>query len=209
MYDALYNNNYPLAISLGYLINRDFPIFPILSFAIYGSILGLSLAKGEDKHKIAKLWLRFAAIIIIFGIVFLVISLSLGFYAWNFIRFIQLGVYFLIIVALLSAIDFKPEDKQKKILERYRPVMWFGRTSLTILVLEVPLAEIFRLFLSLIYPNWVNDLFICVLFGLFNLAMWGIILFFWKKKNFKGSLEWLGAQIVKKASRASKKSKDQ
>jgi hypothetical protein len=39
--------------------------------------------------------------------------------------------------------------------------------------------------------------------------MWGIILFFWKKKNFKGSLEWLGAQIVKKASRRSKKSKAQ
>jgi len=207
MYDALDNNNFPLAIGLGYLIHRDFPIFPILSFAVYGSILGLSLAKGEDKPKIAKLWLRFAAIIILSGVVFLVISLSFGFYAWNFVRFIQLGVYFLILVALLSAIDFKHEDKQKKILERYTPVMWFGRTSLTILVLEVPLAEIFRLILSLIYPGWVNDLFTCVLFGLFNLVMWGIILFLWEKIKFKGSLEWLGAQLVKKASRTTTKSK--
>ena len=208
MYDALDKNNFLLAISLGYLIHRDFPIFPILSFAIFGSIMGLSLAREEDKHGIAKLWLIFAAIIITVGVILLAISLSLGLFIWNFARFIQLGVYFLIVVSLLFAIDYKPEDKQEKILKKCTPILWFGRTSLTILVLEVPLAEIFRIFLSLIYPGWVDDFLACLLFGLFNLAIWGVILYFWKNKNFKGSLEWIGAQLVKKVSTGTKKIKD-
>lgn len=209
MYDALDSYNYPLAIGLGYLIHRDFPIFPILSFAIYGSILGLSLVRGEDKRDIIKQWLIFASIIITFGVILLCIFLSNSLVAWNFIRFIQLGVYFLIIIVLLYAIDFKPEEKQDKILKNSTIIMWFGRTSLTILVLEVPLAEIFRLILSLIYPGWVNDFIACVLFGLFNLIIWGIILFFWKNKHFKGSLEWIGARLVKKASGSTKEIKVQ
>ena len=208
MYDALYKNNYPLAISLGYLINRDIPIFPILSFAIYGSILGLSLARGEDKHNIIKHWLIFAMIIITIGVILLSIFLPLFLYAWNAVKFIQLGVYFLIIIVLLYTIDFKPKDKQEKKVKNTSLIMWFGRTSLTILVLEVPLAEIFRLILSLFYPGWVNDFIACLLFGFFNLIIWGIILFFWKNKNFKGSLEWTGAQLVKKAARGTKKNKD-
>lgn len=205
MYDALDNNNFPLAISLGYLIHRDFPIFPILSFAIYGSSLGLSLAREENKRSIIKRWLIFASVIITIGVILLTIALSFQIEAWNFVRFIQLGVYFLIIVGLLYAVDFKSEDKQQKILKNLTPIIWFGRTSLTILVLEVPLAEIFRLILSLIYPGWVNDLLACLLFGLFNLAIWGIILFFWKNKNFRGSLEWIGAQLVKQSSKNRKK----
>jgi hypothetical protein len=208
MYGALDSKNYPLAIVLGYLIHREFPIFPILSFAIFGAILGLSLAREEDKRNIAKLWLIFATIIITTGVILLGVSLSLELYVWNFIRFIQLGVYFLIIIALLFAIDFKPEDKQEKILKKCTLITWFGKTSLTILVLEVPLAELFRKILSLLYPGWVNDLFACFLFGLFNLAIWGVILFFWKKKDFKGSFEWIGAQLVKKASGGTKKGKD-
>ena len=204
MYDALDNNNFTLAITIGYLINRDFPIFPILSFAIYGSILGLSLARGEHKQNIIRIWLIFALIIITFGGISLLIALSFNLFAWNFVRFIQLGVYFLIIVGLLTGIDFKHEDKQERILKKVTPIMWFGRTSLTILVLEVPLAEIFRVFLNMIYSGWVNDIFACTLFGLFNLGIWGIILYFWKNISFKGSLEWCGARLVKMASKSRK-----
>jgi len=121
----------------------------------------------------------------------------------------QLGTYFMIIILLLNLIDFKPKEKQEKIVKNFTPVMRFGRTSLTIFVLEAFVAAIFHFIYDLIVPGWNGELIMVLLFGVFNLALWWVILLFWEKKEFKGSIEWLGGQIIRKLSgTTSKKTQD-
>lgn len=196
MYDAFDNGNYFLALILALLIANQFPIFPILGFAIFGTILGLQLAGEEDEKRILRCWLRFALLIAIIGFVLLITFLFQGLFNMNFIRFIQLGFYFFVIIILLKTIDFKTEEKQEKILKRTTPILRFSRVSLTIFILETAIAEIFHFFLDYLIPGWTSNIFMILIFGVFNLALWWIILIFWEKKDFKGSIEWIGARIV-------------
>ena len=204
MYDAFDNGNYVLALVLALLVADFFPIFPILGFACFGAILGLQLAGEEDKKKITKFWLRFALIIVIIGIFLLITFLGQGLFNMNFIRFIQLGFYFFVIVILLKLVDFKSEEKQEKILKKTTPIFRFSRVSLTIFVLEAAIAETFHFLLDYIIPGWNSDILVVLLFGVFNLALWWVILIFWEKKDFKWSVEWMGAQLMQKLSGKSK-----
>jgi amino acid transporter len=112
----------------------------------------------------------------------------------------QLGVYLMIIIILLRLIDFKSEDKQEKIVEKVSPIIMFGRASLTIFVFEAFVATIFHVFLDFINPKWNTEAYTVLIFGLFNLAFWWVILYFWRKKDFKGSVEWTGVYIIRKLS---------
>ena len=204
IYDAFDNGNYLLALILALLVADSFPIFPILGFAFFGAILGIQLAKGEDEKKIIKSWTKFALLILITGFVLLMVFGSQGYFNMNFIRFIQLGFYFFIIIILLKVVDFKPEEKQEKILSRTKSIFRFSRVSLTIYVFESAIAVIFHFFLDYMIPGWNNDILNILLFGVFNLVLWWIILIFWEKKDFKGSIEWMGAQLMQKLSGKSK-----
>jgi hypothetical protein len=67
-------------------------------------------------------------------------SESQGLFHFNFIRFIQLGFYFFIIVILLKTIDFQTEEKQEKVVRKTTPILRFGIISLTIFVFETVIA---------------------------------------------------------------------
>ena len=199
MYNAFDNGNYVLAVVLALLVADYFPIFPILGFAFFGAILGLQLAAGEDQKKITNFWLRFCLIIVIIGVLLVAISISQGLFNFNFIRFIQLGFYFFIIVILLKTFDFQTEEKQEKRVRKTTPILRFGRVSLTIFVFETVIATTINFFIiDYLIPGWNNEIIFILLIGVFNLALWWVILIFWEKKNFKGSIEWISAQLVKK-----------
>ena len=117
----------------------------------------------------------------------------------------QLGVYIMIIIILLRLVDLKSEEKQKKITKNLSPVIMFGRASLTIFVLEAFLATIFHVILNLIIPGWNTEPFVVLIFGIFNLAVWWIILHFWQKIEFKGSVEWMGVYVIRKLSGSGRK----
>ena len=106
----------------------------------------------------------------------------------------------MIIIILLRLVDLKSEEKQEKIAKKFSPVIMFGRASLTIFVLEAFLATIFNVILNLIIPGWNTEAYVVLIFGIFNLAVWWIILHFWQKKDFKGSVEWMGGYVVRKLS---------
>ena len=78
----------------------------------------------------------------------------------------------------------------------------FGRASLTIFVFEAFIATVFHVILDLIVPGWNTEVYVVLIFGFFNLAFWYVVLYFWKKKDFKGSVEWTGGYIIKKLSKS-------
>lgn len=199
MYDAFDNGNYVLALVLALLVADYFPIFPILGFAFFGAVMGLQLAAGEDQKKISNYWLKFCLIIIIIGIVLVAISISQGLFNFNFIRFIQLGFYFFIIVILLKTFDFQTEEKLEKRVRKTTPLLRLGRVSLTIFVFETVIAATINFFIiDYLIPGWKNNILFILLIGVLNLALWWVLLIYWEKKNFKGSIEWIGTQLVKK-----------
>jgi hypothetical protein len=199
--DLFVSGNYLLGFLLALLVSPYFPIFPIVAYALLGGIIGISLARDEKKRNITIIWLVFGFALLSIGNYILISALTrFHFYNYNFVRFMQLGVYIMIIIVLLRLVDLKSEEKQEKIAKRFSPVIMFGRASLTIFVLEAFLATLFRVILNLINPKWNTEAYVVLIFGIFNLAVWWIILHFWQKKDFKGSVEWMGGYVVRKLS---------
>ena len=199
--DLFINGNYLGGFLLALLISPYFPIFPIIAYALLGGILGISLATDEKKRNLTIIWLVLGFVLLSIGnYLLLTFLLRYSIYNYNFVRFMQLGVYLMIIILLLRLIDFKPEEKQERIAKKLSPIILFGRASLTIFVFEAFIATIFHIILDLIVPGWNTEAYVVLIFGFFNLAFWGIVLYFWEKKDFKGSIEWTGVYIVRKLS---------
>ena len=199
--DLFVSGNYLLGFLLALLVSPYFPIFPIVAYALLGGIIGISLARDEKKRNITIIWLVFGfALLSIGNYILLSALIRFSFYNYNFVRFMQLGVYIMIIIVLLRLVDLRSEEKQEKIAKKFSPVIMFGRVSLTIFVFEAFLATIFHVILNLIIPGWNTEPLVVLIFGIFNLAVWWIILHFWQKKDFKGSVEWMGGYVVRKLS---------
>jgi len=199
--DLFVSGNDLLGFLLALLVSPYFPIFPILAYALLGGIIGISLARDEKKRNITITWLVIGFALLSIGNYILISALTrFSFYNYNFVRFMQLGVYIMIIIILIRVIDLKPQEKQEKIAKKFSPVIMFGRASLTIFVLEAFLATIFHVILNLIIPGWNAEPFVVLIFGIFNLAVWWVILHFWQKKDFKGSVEWMGGYVIRKLS---------
>jgi len=204
--DLFVSGNYLLGFLLALLVSPYFPVFPIVAYALLGGIIGISLARDEKKRNITIIWLAFGFALLSIGNYILISALTrFHFYNYNFVRFMQLGVYIMIIIILLRLVDLKSEEKQEKIAKNFSPVIMFGRASLTIFVLEAFLATLFHVILNLIIPGWNTEAYVVLIFGIFNLAVWWIILHFWQKKDFKGSVEWMGGYVVRKLSGFSRK----
>jgi hypothetical protein len=199
--DLFVDGNYLLGFLLALFVSPYFPIFPILAYALLGGIIGLSLARDETKRNITIIWIVIGFVMLSVGNYILISALTrYSFYNYNFVRFMQLGVYIMIIIIMIRLIDLKSEEKREKIAKKLSPIIMFGKASLTIFVLEAFLATIFHVILNLIIPGWNTEPFVVLIFGIFNLAVWWIILHFWQKKDFKGSVEWMGVYVVRKLS---------
>jgi len=207
--DLFVSGNYLLGFLLALFVSPYFPIFPIVAYALLGGIIGISLARDEKKRNITIIWLVFGfALLSIGNYILLSALIRFSFYNYNFVRFMQLGVYIMIIIVLLRLVDLRSEEKQEKIAKKFSPVIMFGRVSLTIFVFEAFLATIFHVILNLIIPGWNTEPLVVLIFGVFNLAVWWIILHFWQKKDFKGSVEWMGGYVVRKLSGFGRKEDD-
>ena len=119
-----------------------------------GAALGLSLAAGEGRDEIKKHWSLFAAGIIIAGILLAVIFLLQGRLVLNFARYVHLGIYVILTLVLLYQIDFKPQEQKEHILARFAPIRRFGKVTLTIFIVETPLAMILHLIPNIVFPGW-------------------------------------------------------
>jgi len=207
--DLFKSGNYLVGFLLALLVSPYFPIFPILAYALLGCMIGISLARDDKKRNITIIWLVFGfAMLSIGNYILLFFLIRFHFYNYNFVRFMQLGVYIMIIIILLRLIDFRPEEKQERIVKRLSPIIMFGRVSLTIFVLEAFVATVFHVILNLIAPGWNTEAYVVLIFGIFNLAFWWLLLHFWQKKDFKGSVEWMGIYIVRKLTSSGRKEGD-
>jgi hypothetical protein len=114
---------------------------------------------------------------------------------WYFKTHLELGIFMLVLLVMLGM------EKGKDTKPSF--VGWFSRVSLTIYLFETPLSEIVRLAALRIVPGWNMTINGCLLFGSVNVIIWIIILSYWRKWDFRYSLEyfWVRSFAGKRSSK--------
>jgi len=202
---AVSSGNFLAAIFLSPLFIGSKPIFPHLAYGLFGAYFGIAFAqKDEEPQKILRLMLWFWSILLFIGITLLTICITLEisdtwYYAWGE-KLFHLGFYFFLFWLGMKFIDYQPEDIKDKQMKWLKPLVTFGRVSLTVYLLEGSLAAGLQRFIEPLWAGWNSSFGNAALFGLINLAVWVVVISLWKRVDFAGSLEWTSAWLVKRLS---------
>ena len=195
--------NWPAVLALFWLVNKNNPVLPYLAFGLLGSWLGIRLEDGKPRRPV--FWLGLALLLTGVGLyVFLpdtMLQRSIDM-KWYSIMVMQLGLFLLMILAALAALDRQPAVAavqtgwSKLIGLVVRFITRFGHAGLTAFFLESIVAALVWRLLNLIVPGIRLGIGSALLFGLILALSWGFGLLFWERRHYVGSIEFLYGQIV-------------
>ena len=199
---ALEMKNYLLATFFSFTIANPYPLLPYLAYGIFGAMIGMMIYQGRNKLlKIVVVPLGILFLIYgLFGMMNFEKTISTPDYFWYFKTNFELGVFMLLLV--FAVLFLEPKFN---LTNKLSVIKWFSRVSLTIYILETTTSEIFRIALLRVWPSWNQTINGCLLFGGLNVVLWIVILYFWKKINFKYSLEYYWVLFFNKIGKSSTK----
>lgn len=202
------------AVPLALLVNDPNPVFPFFAYGLFGAIVGAALARGEPRRSLYLLMGVSGLVLLAVGGISLAVQggvvLAEREEIWGqspmyfaSLAYLLLGLFAWMLIGLLAAFDPGPESKRAPWRPRWlRPILRFGRLSLTVFMLEGILAMALRLVLDAIVPGWNVSLSAVLVFALANVALWHFILVAWEKVGYRGSLEWWLARLARREDRA-------
>jgi len=119
------------------------------------------------------------------------------------LAYLLLGLFAWLLIGLLAAFDPPAESARAGWRPRWlRPILRFGRLSLTVFMLEGMLAMAVRIGLDAMIPGWNGALWAVLVFALGNVLLWHGVLVAWERLDYRGSLEWWLARIRRTEDRA-------
>ncbi len=194
--------NYLMASFFSFFIANPYPLLPYLAYGIFGLMIGIMIFSGRKK--------LLKTIIVPTGIFFIIFGLagmtnfektiSTPDYFWYFKTNFELGIFL-----LLTASAYLLAEGKRGFAKNLSLVRWFSRVTLSIYLLETLLSEILRIILFKFSPDWNQTINGCLAFGMVNVIIWSAIVFFWRKSNFKYSLEYYWVLLSDKAGKRSTK----
>jgi hypothetical protein len=200
--EALESKNYFDAVLLSFTLANPYPLLPYLAYGLLGAMTGLMIFLG--RRNLIK------SIIIPSGLLFLIYgfygmtkfgkSISTPDYFWYFKTNFELGIFLLMI-----AFTYLGVKDGSFVLRNMKVIRWFSRVSLTIYLLETTISELMRILCLSLWPSWNQTINGCLAFGVFNVILWMLILFFWRKIDFKFSLEYFWVLLFAKTGKDSSK----
>lgn len=206
-------DHYLLAWFLGIFVFDNFPIFPLTSYACFGAILGIALARKEKSQFILRYtWFQavFWFIVGIIGIMVgggihpaLIYENSPAGLLEDFFRLTtQLGMVFIFFGMALMIVDYSPSQKKEKRIKGFKFISRCGMISLTVYIFEALFSGLVaRIFNSIpSFDNWNASMVNVVLLGFGLVFFWGGLAKWWEKKAFKYSVEWWMIQLAGKLS---------
>ncbi len=199
---SIEDGNALLSVLLSFVLANPYPLLPYLSYGFFGAMIGLMIY-GERNDLLKKIIIPFGVFFFLFGIAGMMNfdkTISKPDYFWYFKTNFELGVFLLLAVLILLGLE-----KKTNFLKNISLIKSFGRISLTIYLLETLLSEILRILLHGFIPDWDQTINGCLLFGGLNIFVWSLILFFWRKVDFKYSLEYFLIKAFKKLGKQSTK----
>jgi peptidoglycan/LPS O-acetylase OafA/YrhL len=199
---AIESNNYFLATWYNFTFANPYPLLPYLAYGFFGALIGLMIFNNR-KDLFKKVIVPLGILFVLFGLAGMMNfqkTISKPDYFWYFKTNFELGLFLLLLV--FTILIFEPRTK---FLNKLPIFKWFTRISLTIYMLETFVSEIIRIILHSFLPNWDQTINGCLAFGAFNIVIWIIILFFWRKVNFKYSLEYFWVRFFNRIGKQSTK----
>jgi uncharacterized membrane protein len=179
--------NYLLATFYSVAIANPYPLLPYLAYVLLASMLGIMFVLNR-KSLIKKVMLPLGVFFFIYGIIGCLNfpkTISQADYFWYFKTQMELGIFILGFIVFLMIFAYRNIN-----FTHFQFIKSFSRISLTIYMLETLVSEIFRKILLIYNQSWDKNINSCLVFGLANVIVWIVILYFWKKSNFKYSLEY-------------------
>ena len=202
---AAANSSLPIWL-LTLITGENQPLFPFLATSLAGSMIGISLAKSEQR-KLFPLWGGIAGLaciitgilLAVFGVPFTFVSTPPAIPTY----LIHLGGQTIVLMIFLGLVEFRGRGEKfanRRIVKFFR--LW-SMASLTIFVADL-YFYVPRFFLSLILNNFtsynvmednifsgVEGLPWVLLVSFVVILFYEILIWVWSKVNFTGSAEWL------------------
>ncbi len=199
---AINSHNYLMSIIYSFILNNPYPLLPYLAYGSFGALIGLFILFNR-KDLMKKVILPLGSLFLIYGLYGMTKfdkTISTPDYFWYFKTNFELGLFLLLIPATYLFLEGK-----YTITNKLTFLKCFSRVSLTVYMSETFVSEIVRILVTPIIPQWNQTINASLLFGGFNVLIWIIILYFWKKINFKYSLEYYWVILLRKVNKQSTK----
>ncbi|MHA1112717.1 MAG: hypothetical protein ACTSRE_16630 [Promethearchaeota archaeon] len=212
-YELYENGKFFQVIVLLKLTSNRFSFFPLIVFGMSGAIIGYNLFEiKNEKWKLITLFSVGMSCIIVYIIIYLGGFDMMGGYTSDYIplplhllnlgsQFVFIGIFYL----LLKKYQNQERNCDVGIVRFFR---MYSSTSLTVYVLE-PFISIllFQLVQSIYFIKPISENFYVWMGFLFlNALVWYVILYFWRKIEYKYSLEWTLGKLKEKIKFGSKSS---
>ena len=190
------------------ILAGDFePLFPCLSTAFVGAIIGLFLANPQSSRKFFRIGFLSAAGSIVAGTLLIAAGMTFSAFHRPAItnHLLQLGGQILAVLIPLRLIEFRGRAQKAGQSKFIRFMRRWAMVALTVYALEI----------FDIFPEWTLNLFLGKITGLnfferifsidqlplasavavYSVFWYYLLLLLWGKFNYKGSFEWLLIQI--------------
>ena len=196
---AVDEGRYFSVLLLNWVVNKNNPILPFLSFALFGGWLSTLLIEGNIK--------KTRMLVIPSGIIFIIIGLFIYLtaeetmldrridYTWYGIMVFQIGLFKLLILGFIGMYDNK-SNKKLSIFSRF--LYRFGVAGLTVFFIEQIFSSILKEILLMFNSNLYLDIPVSILIGLLLAVMWGLLLKLWSRYNYKYGIEYFYVKLMSK-----------
>ena len=117
-------------------------------------------------------------------------------YTWYGIMVLQIGIFKLMILGFLKLFDYSKQEKELNVVSKF--LYRFGVAGLTIFFVEQIFSAVLKEILILFNKDLYLDLVPSIILGVIIALMWGFILIFWSKYNYRYGLEYFYTRLMSK-----------
>lgn len=195
--DALDSANWLVILSLNWLVNKNNPIFPYLSFALFGAWIATLLVTVDFKSMVKKvlpagitLFIAGVALYILLPDTMLQRSIDP---VWFALMMAQNGLFMLFILAALKIYDFG-KSRPLGLISRF--FARFGIAGLSVFFIESVVSAAIASVLRIFIPALSFDIPGALLFGLILAVTWGIVLIVWEKFGYIYGIEYFYTRFL-------------
>ena len=187
--ELLEHRRYVAAFLLSPFASEPYPVTPYFGFACVGAALGFRFSRTGTVPRLG--WIAGAATLVagIVGIVVFPTNLHGAGIFWLSKVVFELGVFSLLTWFLLARVGFRAT--------RPRMIHRVARMSLTVFVLQIPIAEALAAGLSRLAPGWNDTLGVTLIFAAANVALWLGIVALWSRADYRFTLEYFWVRLFR------------
>jgi len=190
---AVDNSQWSLVIALNWLVNKNNPVMPFFSFALFGGWLGCLLMRNDYRY-LARRVASLGVLLMVVGIAAYInlpdtmLERSID-PKWYSIMTAQVGLFLLLTLGALRVLDFGKRSAAIRESAPFKFVIRFGVAGLTPFFLESVVSELIFQSLGRIF-KWSFDISEALIYGAVLVVLWGFVLVTWEKRSYKFSIEY-------------------